>query len=85
MVLMKPLILLNKNLSGLITWFIIQSKLLYPQIVSFYQGKLEKEKLTSLSEVSGVMINERTTIMVIIFWDILPNFRLTTIERKSDY
>ena len=85
MVLMKLLILLNKNLSGLITWFIIQSELLYPQIVSFYQGKLEKEKLISLSKVSGVMINERATIMVIIFWDILPNFRLTTIERKSDY
>ena len=35
--------------------------MLYPQIVSFYQGDLEKEKLKSLLKVSGVMINDRAT------------------------
>ena len=35
--------------------------MLYPQIVSFYQGDLEKEKLKSLLKVSGVMINNRAT------------------------
>ena len=60
-VMMKPLRALNKNLNGLITWFIVQSEMLYPQIVSFYQGDLEKEKLKSLLKVSGVMINNRAT------------------------
>ena len=40
--------------------------MLYPQILSFGQGDLEKEKLTSLLKVSSVMINDRAAIMVII-------------------
>lgn len=39
--------------------------MLYPQIVSFYQGDLEKEKLKSLLKVSGVMINDRASDSVI--------------------
>ena len=35
--------------------------MLYSQIVSFYQGDLEKEKLTSLLKVSGEMINDRAS------------------------
>ena len=61
LVMIKPLRALTKSLNGLITWFSAQSRMLYSQIVSFYQGDLEKEKLTSLLKVSGEMINDRAS------------------------
>ena len=73
--MITPMRALIKSLKGLTTWFIAQSRMLYSQIVFFYWGDLEKEKLTSQLKVSGVMINDRASDSVIQY---LAEFVLIT-------